>query len=90
MTDSKANQPPFLGTLHDATSEGFKKLVDAARNAALDGYDLFAIVPLRDGKLGTVYRNRAWKRPGAPIPDDDQEAEFFDEVEHAFSLPDTE
>ncbi len=42
------------------------------------------------GKIGGLFRNRTYKRPGAPVPADDIPSPFFDEGEHAASLPDDE
>lgn len=86
-THADTSPQPYMGTLHEGTSEGFRKLLDAARAAAREGFVLVAAVPLRDGKIGTIYRNSLWKRStGQEIPPDDHEADFFDEHTHAASM----
>lgn len=88
--DQKRHAPePYMGTYHDASVDGFRKLLDNVRDAARKGHELVAIVPLqKDGKIGSIYRNTTWRPARAPLPEDDREpAPFFDPSEHGASLP---
>ena len=49
------NEPAFVGALHKADEQGFRRLLTDANKAHKEGYQLVTVVVV-GGQLGSVYR----------------------------------
>lgn len=58
-------RPPVCGSIHAATGEGFKALLEEANRVASDGYDLVTVVRLDKGIAG-IFRRPRQQVPGEP------------------------
>jgi hypothetical protein len=69
--------PAIGGSLYKATPDGFKRLIAEANRVSRDGYELIAVVPLRDG--GAEFMGCVFKRVGTESgPPDVQNDSFFE------------